>query len=166
MPITLTDPAQLATPLIRRGEKKDGGKRNDRGKEKKKKEREGEDEENAPNCTNGDETETQMATAMFFHPLQDFFFPTRLSATDLSTTAVPRRGHWGLQLGPAVRGLREDLPGHDGLSQKGGGKNTALSPDPWTETRTGRSSQHRMPIHKGTPPPPPSPAMTRPPIKT
>lgn len=102
----------------------------------------------------------------FIHFRIFFFFPTRLSATDLSTTAVPRRGHWGLQLGPAVRGLREDLPGHDGLSQKGGGKNTALSPDPWTETRTGRSSQHRMPIHKGTPPPPPSPAMTRPPIKT
>lgn len=89
-----------------------------------------------------------------------FFFPTRLSATNLSTNPLSPEVHWGLQLGLAVRGLREDLPGHDGLSQKGGGKNTALSPDPWTETRTGRSSQHRMPIHKGTPPPPASPAVT------
>lgn len=138
--------------------------------EGRKGEREGGDEEKEKKtpqtAENGDETETQMATAMFSLPLQDFFFPTKVSATDLSTTAVPRRGHWGLQLGPAVRHLRQDVPGHNGLSQKRGGKNTALSPDPWTKTRAGCASQHRMPVHKGTPPPPASPAVTRPPIKT
>ena len=35
MPIAVTDPAQLATPPIRRG-KKDGGRRNDRGKERRR----------------------------------------------------------------------------------------------------------------------------------
>ena len=61
-------------------------------------------EENTPECRNGDETETQMATAMFFHPLQDFFFffPTRVSATNLSQLLSPEGGtgafSWDLQL--------------------------------------------------------------------
>lgn len=102
---------------------------------------------------------------MFFHPLQDFFFPTRLSATNLSTTAVPRRGHWGLQLGPAV-GVSEDLPGHDGLSQKGGGRTLLSALTHGRRPEQGVPPNTRMPIHKGTPPPPASPTVTCPPIKT
>lgn len=83
--------------------KKDGGK--GMIEEGKKEGREGgEDEENAPNCTNSDVlffSETQRATAMFFQFTQDFFFPKAISYQSLNNRLSPE-GALGPQLGPAA----------------------------------------------------------------
>lgn len=110
MPIALTDPAQLATPPIRRG-KKDGGRRNDRGKERRReggREGDEEKEKKTPQIAEMVMKQKPKCNCHVLSSTSGFFFPTRVSATALSTAAVPRRGHWGLQPGPAVRRLRQD----------------------------------------------------------